>query len=38
MGLPTLLLFRDGKPVQSFVGARPKGKLVAELDEALQQV
>ncbi|TDP96627.1 thioredoxin [Labedaea rhizosphaerae] len=37
MGLPTLLLFKDGAPIQSFVGARPKGKLVAELDAALTQ-
>ncbi|GAA5156110.1 MULTISPECIES: thioredoxin [Amycolatopsis] len=35
MSLPTLLLFRDGQPIRSIVGARPKGRLLAELDEAL---
>ncbi|WP_409185590.1 thioredoxin [Amycolatopsis sp. VS8301801F10] len=35
MALPTLMLFRDGAPVASFVGARPKAKLLAELDELL---
>jgi thioredoxin 1 len=35
MGLPTMLLFRDGEPVRSIVGARPKARLIAELDEAL---
>jgi thioredoxin 1 len=36
MGLPTMLLFRDGEPVGSFVGARPKARLLADLDEALR--
>jgi thioredoxin 1 len=36
MGLPTMLLFRDGEPVRSFVGAKPKARLAAELDEALR--
>jgi thioredoxin 1 len=36
MGLPTMLLFRDGEPVRSFVGAKPKARLLAELDEALR--
>ncbi|TDV39827.1 thioredoxin [Actinophytocola oryzae] len=36
MGLPTMLLFRDGEPVRSFVGARPKSRLLAELDDALR--
>ncbi|WP_020657469.1 thioredoxin [Amycolatopsis benzoatilytica] len=36
MALPTLMLFRDGRPVGSFVGARPKAKLLAELDELLR--
>lgn len=35
MSLPTLLLFRDGEPIRSVVGARPKARLLAELDEAL---
>ncbi|HWE88856.1 MAG TPA: thioredoxin [Pseudonocardiaceae bacterium] len=37
MSLPTLMLFRDGKPVRAFVGARPKGRLESELDDALRQ-
>jgi thioredoxin 1 len=37
MSLPTLMLFRDGVPVRSFVGARPKAKLLSELDAALRQ-
>jgi thioredoxin 1 len=36
MSLPTLMLFRDGRPVASFVGSRPKARLLAELDKALQ--
>jgi thioredoxin 1 len=36
MGLPTMLLFRDGEPVRSIVGAKPKARLLAELDEALR--
>lgn len=36
MGLPTMLLFRDGEPVRSFVGAKPKARLNAEIDEALR--
>jgi thioredoxin 1 len=35
MSLPTLMLFRDGEPIRSLVGARPKARLLAELDEAL---
>jgi len=35
MALPTLMLFRGGQPVGTFVGARPKAKLLAELDELL---
>jgi thioredoxin 1 len=36
MSLPTLMLFRGGEPVRAFVGARPKAKLLAELDDALR--
>ncbi|MFD8500425.1 thioredoxin [Amycolatopsis sp. NPDC059657] len=35
MSLPTLILFRDGVPVRTIVGARPKAKLLAELDDVL---
>lgn len=37
MSLPTLILFRDGVPVRTIVGARPKVKLLAELDDALRE-
>lgn len=37
MSLPTLILFRDGQPVQVLVGARPKARLLSELDAALRQ-
>lgn len=36
MSLPTMLLFRDGVPIRQIVGARPKGRLLAELDDALR--
>ena len=35
MSLPTMLLFRDGVPIHQIVGARPKSRLLAELDGAL---
>lgn len=35
MSLPTLMLFRGGRPVHAIVGARPKALLLAQLDEAL---
>ena len=35
MGLPTMLLFKDGQPIRSIVGARPKARLNAVLDDAL---
>ena len=35
MGLPTMLLFAGGEPVRSIVGAKPKARLLDELDEAL---
>ncbi|MEC3977608.1 thioredoxin [Amycolatopsis sp. H20-H5] len=35
MSLPTMVLFRDGKPLRVFVGTRTKARLLAELDEAL---
>jgi thioredoxin 1 len=38
MSLPTMLLFSGGEPVRSFVGAKPKSRLLGELDEALRAV
>ncbi|CUW31176.1 Thioredoxin [Streptomyces reticuli] len=35
MATPTLLLFRDGEPVRSIVGARPKRRLLTELADVL---
>ncbi len=33
--IPTLIVFKDGKPVESVLGARPKPQLVALLDKHL---
>lgn len=35
MALPTLMLFHHGEVIWSVVGARPKRKLIKELDDAL---
>ncbi|MPZ96644.1 MAG: thioredoxin [Propionibacteriales bacterium] len=35
LALPTLTLFHGGEPVWSVVGARPKARLLTELDAAL---
>ena len=35
LGVPTLILFRDGQPLWSTTGARPKKFLDRELDEVL---
>ena len=35
MGIPTLLLFKDGKPFQQVVGVRPKEELEKTLHAAL---
>lgn len=35
MSIPTLLIFKDGKPIKSVVGARPKDDYKRALDEAL---
>jgi thioredoxin 1 len=37
LSLPTLMLFRAGQPVQVFVGAMSKSRLLAKLDAALGQ-
>ena len=34
-GIPTMILFRDGKPVDTRVGAMPRGKLREWVDGAL---
>jgi thioredoxin 1 len=36
MSIPTLILFRDGKPVQRMVGFQPKPSLKSKIDAALQ--
>ncbi|MEV8372024.1 thioredoxin [Kribbella sp. NPDC056861] len=38
MALPTLMLFHHGELIWSVVGARPKAKLLKELDDALLTV
>ena len=35
MALPTLMLFHHGELIWSIVGARPKAKLLKDIDEAL---
>ncbi len=35
MAMPTLMVFRDGAPVKSLVGARPKAKLLEELADVI---
>lgn len=35
LGMPTFMLFRNGAPVLTLVGARPRKRLEAELAEAL---
>ena len=35
MALPTLMLFHRGEVIWSVVGARPKARLLKELDDAL---
>ena len=34
-GIPTLLIFKDGKPVDQVVGAVPKSEIKKRLEEAL---
>ena len=36
MSIPTLILFKDGKPVSNIVGFRPKDELKKSLDMALE--
>ncbi|MGE5829553.1 MAG: thioredoxin [Micromonosporaceae bacterium] len=35
MSVPTLTIFKDGQPVQSVAGARPKGDLLRLIESAL---
>lgn len=35
MSIPTLILFKDGEPVKTMVGASPKAKLLKELEDFL---
>ncbi|MFG2635209.1 thioredoxin family protein [Streptomyces sp. NPDC048362] len=35
LATPTLMVFRDGEPVRSMVGARPKRRLLEELADLL---
>jgi len=35
--IPTVALFREGKPVTGFVGARPAAAIGSFLDDALEQ-
>ena len=35
ISIPTLILFRDGKPVKRIVGAKGKAALLRELDDVL---
>ncbi len=35
MSIPTLLIFKDGKPISHIVGFRPKAELKRSLDETL---
>ncbi|AVZ75383.1 thioredoxin [Streptomyces lunaelactis] len=36
LSMPTLMVFREGEPVKSMVGARPKRRLLQELDDVIQ--
>lgn len=36
MSIPTLILFKDGKPVSNIVGFRPKNELKQNLEDALE--
>jgi thioredoxin 1 len=35
MSIPTLILFKDGKPAQRLVGAMPKAELKKQIDQVL---
>ena len=35
LAMPTFMVFRDGEPLRSMVGARPKRRLLEELSDVL---
>ena len=35
MSIPTLTVFKNGEPVQSIAGAKPKGALLKLIESAL---
>ncbi|GAA4541892.1 thioredoxin [Pseudonocardia xishanensis] len=35
MSIPTMILFKDGKPVKTIVGAKPKAALLSDLSDYL---
>ncbi|MET8974223.1 thioredoxin domain-containing protein [Streptomyces sp. NPDC004539] len=35
LSMPTFLVFRNGEPVKAMVGARPKRRILAELEEVI---
>jgi len=37
LSMPTFMLFRDGAPAATFVGARPRRRFEADLDAALDR-
>lgn len=38
LSMPTLMVFRSGEPVKSMVGARPKRRLLQELEDVFEAV
>ncbi|WSD73455.1 thioredoxin [Streptomyces sp. NBC_01591] len=38
LSAPTLMVFRNGEPVKSMVGARPKRRLLQELEDVFETV
>jgi thioredoxin 1 len=37
LSMPTFMLFRNGQPIQTLVGSRPRKRLELELEQALVQ-
>jgi thioredoxin 1 len=37
MSIPTMILYKDGKPVKQVVGAKPKPALMRDIEPYLQQ-